>query len=73
MKKSELKRLKNMLPKGYSRRLAERCDCSASTVRMVITGNRKDYYNIIAEAILMAEQNKICQENNSKKLKELVS
>jgi hypothetical protein len=73
MNKRDLRKLRKLLPKGYSIEIAKSCLCSATTVRMVLTGKRPDYYNIIESAILLAETNKKNKESQVNKLKNVLN
>ncbi len=70
MTKKELIKLKKSLPKGYRDALAEKFNCSVSTVDMVMVGTRKNI-ELIKAAIDIAKGHKIEMENLSKEIKEL--
>jgi len=70
MTKKELIKLKKSLPKGYRDVLAEKFNCSMSTVDMVLVGTRKNI-ELIKVAIELAKDHKIEMENLSKEIKGL--
>ena len=54
MTKQDLNKLKKLLPKKASSKIAEKCDVSESYVRKVLSGNA-DRLDVIDQAILLAE------------------
>jgi len=70
MTKKDLTKLKQSMPKRYRNKLAQKFGVSESTIDRTFRGigNHQD---IIAEAILMAKENKLVLSKQKKEIKEL--
>jgi hypothetical protein len=78
--KRELKKIRNRLPKGYGERLQKKYleknpdnKISVSLIRMIMNGQRKDYYGIYDLAIEDIREEKERQEIKSKQLSEQIN
>ena len=64
MTKSDLRRLRNKLPRGYNNLIIERTDLSLATVSAVMNGHRKNQlvldtaFNILQEELTKEQQQK---------------